>query len=524
MQNTIKQINLDEDFDKKIISGVEKLFQVVSKTFGPNGRTIVLKQKDKLPIVTKDGYTVAKFFDLEDPIESIGADFIRKAAEKTAKVAGDGTSSTSILSYFLLKAAFELKKQGIHPVEIAKNFDETLPIIKNLLINSSKEIETINDLKNVAMISTNGDSELADLVSKSIEAIGADGMVQIRETTNDKSYIEITDGFRVSGGLATSKLLPINEAILKIEDCAILIINESIKYSNDLLNVLKQCMSIPKKIIIIGHDFNDQILSTIIKLSTDKESINKFIPIQIPIFGKDRINLIDDLGVFVGGTVFGKENSLPISSFSFDDLGFCEKIECSRTKSLLVNGASKEGSIDLRISQLKSELQNNEDETELLKLNSRITNLSSLACYFYVGGNSELDRIERKHRTEDAISACASAVKSGILPGGGCALKYVADLLEQTQYINKFSQIWQDCLRQPYNILCENSNIDKKLYENLSKSETVDLKNNKKVNAFESGIIDVTMCISNAIENAVNVVKMLILSNGSITEITKENK
>jgi chaperonin GroEL len=502
------------DFDSKVFSGVKKLHDVVSKTFGPNGRTVVLKQPGQLPIVTKDGYTVAKFFDVEDEIERIGVDFVRNSAKKTANIAGDGTTTTTILAYKFLEACLKMKEGGQHPVEIAKKIDSFLSTFRSEVTKHVKNIEKIEELYNVAKISTNGDEFLSKLIADAIEQVGADGMIQIKDTSNANSYTEILDGFRFNGGLSSSKLLPHNQNSLVLENCHIFIHNDTLNHSTPFMAMLKSFLALPNSVVLFAHEFDDKVLSTILQLSNDEKYKNKFIPVQTSLFGKDKVDSIEDLSVFCGAKQFGKSINTPIpDNFKLEDLGFCSKIEISKQRTLVVNGNSKDGAIELKISQLRAELESSEDEVERLKLNNRITNLSSTAVYLYVGGNNELDRIERKHRAEDAISACASAIKSGIIAGGGSTL---ACLSEQDNL-----QSWKEVLFAPFDRLCDNANVD---HDNKSPGygNALNLKTGEVVNAFDSGIIDVHMCLSNAVENAANVVKMLILSDACIYEYHKE--
>jgi chaperonin GroEL len=512
---TKKETVSESDFDKKVLSGVKKLHDVVSKTFGPNGRTVILKQPGQLPIVTKDGYTVAKFFDVEDEVEKIGVDFVRNSAKKTATIAGDGTTTTTILAYKFLESCMKMKEEGQHPVEIAKKIDKFLETFKSEVVKHVKNIETKEELYNVAKISTNGDEFLSNLIADAIEQVGADGMIQIKDTPNALSYTETLDGFRFNGGLASSKLIPLNQNSLVLENCHIFIHNDVLNHSTPFMAMLKSMLAIPGSVILFAHEFDDKVLSTILQLSTDDKYKNKFIPIQTSLFGKDKTDAVEDLSVFCGARQFGKAINTPIpESFKLEDLGFCSKLEMTKQKCLVVNGNSKEGSIELKISQLRAELESSEDEVEKIKLHNRITNMSSTAVYLYVGGNNELDRVERKHRAEDAISACASAIKSGIVAGGGSTL---ACMSEQNSLDS-----WKHALFAPFDRLCSNANIDHG-GKSPSKGFALNLKTGELVDAFDSGIIDVHMCLSNAVENAANVVKMLVLSDACIYEYQKED-
>jgi chaperonin GroEL len=509
----MKEIFFDKELQEKLFTGVEKLFKAVSSTFGPNGRTVILKPKDaKIPVVTKDGFTVASFIELNDPIENIGADFVRKAAEKTAQIAGDATTTTTILAYHLYRVALERVKNGLCINEVIKDIDDNLKIIIKKLYEMKKEVVNREDLYKVALISTNNDKELADLVATAWEAIGADGSINLKHGKLSKCELEIVDGFKLNSGYHSSKFLPPNSDMIKIQkEFCVLISNEKISWNNTVAGVLATIVETKFPLVVIAPEYEEQFISICLLHKGNVVLMN------MPHFSQDRDNVIDDLSVFLNAKIFDSKNGNSFSNFNLKDLGIAQSLELSKSKAIFVNGNSNPELIKEKIEQLKAELRDTEDEVEQRKINYRINNICATVATIYVGGNSELDITERKHRAEDAIFACASAIKDGIVPGCGAALYLIAEALG--------GSAWVPVLRSPLEALVFYSGGQQINPGDLSPGTCLDLQDNcKKVDAYNAGILDVTLAVGTAVTNAASVVKLLLLSNCGIVEIDNKQE
>lgn len=516
-----------EELHNQIMSGVNKLADYVASTMGPRGRTVIIQQAGRAPIVTKDGVSVARFVDLDNPFQNAAVQIIKQAAEETNSSAGDGTTTSTVLARAILKEAYKYIAAGYSPIEVKRGIDMSVSALLERLREEAKPISSVEDIVSIATISANGDDTVGRLIGEAVESIGKDGSITIKEGGAMETTLEVVDGFRMDSGLASAKFITNTKLnIMKHKEPHFLITDATIDKVEQIMPALEIAARLKKPLIIVADEVLDEALAALIANAV--RGTLKVASIKAPSYGDERKEILSDLAVAVGATFFSedRDDERTIESVKLADFGKADSIESSKYKTTIVNGYGKVDEIQDRIESIDAEIQEVDDFRVCEKLQARITRLASSVAIIHVGGNTEVEMIERKHRIEDALEAVRSAQAEGLTEGAGKALlrsRAVLDLVEvkhpeQRAGVDLMKKVCEAPIRQ----ILENSGESADLIiSEIEKEKCVhvyDLVNKAYVDAYEAGIIDPVKVTCCALQNAASAAGTLITSNYAIIE------
>ena len=530
-----KQVTLGTESRKKLIAGINKLADAVSSTLGPNGRNIIYTENGEV-LSTKDGVSVAKSISsLEDPIENLGAQMIKQASIKTATKAGDGTTTSTLLSQKILNEGLSYLDKGVNAIELKRGMDEAVKeIIAFLKKNIVQDISSEDQIEQIATISANNDVEIGKLVSTAIKKVGREGVVHIEESKSGETFLETVEGMQFDRGYKSHYFVTDNNTMSCIlNEPYIFIADKSFNQVKELLSILEWVSNSGKPLLIIAEDLEGEALSTLIV--NKMRGTLKVCAVKAPDYGDRRKLILDDIAILTGGKVFSTTKGMKLESFSKDWFGSARVVNITKDKTTIVDGKGKEEDISSRIEELKTQLDKSSSHFETEKLQERLSKFVGGVSIIHVGGNSELEMKEKKDRVDDALNAAKAAVEEGIVPGGGAALIHAVNNLDKSSEINDFNLgkkiIYNTCVSPFIKILSNAGYDDKDIYSliyTLSSKNNYWMGYNLKTKNFNDmkdvGIIDpfkVTRC---ALENAVSVSSTILLTEGVITDIKEDKK
>ena len=513
------------ELTNKVVEGVKKLNEAVATTLGPKGRNVVIHPKGKTPFITKDGVTVANHVHLEDPFENVGAQILKQVSQRTVEDCGDGTTTSTVLASSILLKSHKYITAGSSPVDLRRGMEKaTAKIVENLR-ELSRPVRDIDEVENIATISANGDRKIGKLVATAIDKAGIDGAVSIEEGRSQETTLDIVEGFQFDGGFVSPQFInDERKGSMRYENALVLVTDHHIETVDQIWNILQQLANANKPFIIVGESVEGQALAALIMNAV--RGTMRVAAIKAPRYGQERRNLLSDLAVAVGATFISKESGLLLSEVKLSDLGIVKSVEALKNWSTFVGGKGKLEEIEKRIESLKAEIGQTDDLDECKRIQDRISRLASGVAIIRVGGVTEVDMIERKHRIEDALSAVKSAQEEGVLPGGGVALLLASRNLEvQTDNEDeRFGlQVVKEACESPIRKIAENcgqkpdiivSNI---LLDTAGKG--FDFYKEAYVDMFEAGIIDPAKVTRCALQNAVSAASTLMTTNYAIVEI-----
>jgi len=526
------------ELKNKLLQGLKKLNQAVSSTLGPGGRTVLIEDKMTGIKVTKDGVTVAKAFSkLEDEVENIGAQLVKQVSIKSANEAGDGTTTSTLLTTVMVEEGLKLIDQGSNPVEVKKGIDEVVTLVVQELKNLSQELDSEDQIKQVATISGNNDEEIGTLISTAIDKVGREGIVSIEESKTGETTLEVVEGMQFERGYKSPYFVTNNNTMQAVlEDAYVLIYDGKINSAADLLQVLNKVNAENKSILLVAEDFGDEALATTIV--NKMRGIIKACAVKAPDFGDRKTLLLEDLAVITGGQVISKEKGFKLDKLTSDQLnemlGRARTITVEKEKTTIVDGKGTEEAISQRAEEIKTQIDNAQSFFEKEKLQERLGKLIGGVAIINVGGNSEVEMREKKDRVEDALFATKAAIAEGIIAGGGISLirafnAALAQTKEWSDDKKKGVKIVSEACFAPFKKILENSG-DKLWYEvlhNTLSSElnnsTFNAKTNEVVDAFETGLLDPAKVTRTALENASSVAGTILTTESVIFE-KKEDK
>jgi len=526
------------ELKNKLLQGLKKLNQAVSSTLGPGGRTVLIEDKMTGIKVTKDGVTVAKAFSkLEDEVENIGAQLVKQVSIKSANEAGDGTTTSTLLTTVMVEEGLKLIDQGSNPVEVKKGIDEVVTLVVQELKNLSQELDSEDQIKQVATISGNNDEEIGTLISTALDKVGREGIVSIEESKTGETTLEVVEGMQFERGYKSPYFVTNNNTMQAVlEDAYVLIYDGKINSAADLLQVLNKVNAENKSILLVAEDFGDEALATTIV--NKMRGIIKACAVKAPDFGDRKTLLLEDLAVITGGQVISKEKGFKLDKLTPDQLnemlGKARTITVEKEKTTIVDGKGTEEAISQRAEEIKAQIDNAQSFFEKEKLQERLGKLIGGVAIINVGGNSEVEMREKKDRVEDALFATKAAIAEGIIAGGGISLirAFNAALSQTKEWSDdkkKGVKIVSEACFSPFKKILENSG-DKLWYEvlhNTLSSEldnsTYNAKTNEVVDAFETGLLDPAKVTRTALENAASVAGTILTTESVIFE-KKEDK
>ena len=523
---TNKMIFCDNEIlRQKILSGANLLADYVSSTLGPKGRTVLLKEKDKPAFATKDGVTVAQFVQIDDPFENAGAQVIRQAANETNTSAGDGTTTATVLARAILNEAQRHIVAGVSPIEIQRGIDATVVEICKNLSEMARPVTSIDDIRHIATISANNDSSIGDLISMAVDKVGQDGSITIEESRSLDTSIDVMEGFRMPAGYCASAFVNDERRnVMFHEEPLILVTDYKITQVEQILPVLEMIARESRPLIIVAEDIEGQALAAMI-MNAMRGTL-KIAAIKAPFYGEERRNLMSDLALSTGATFITRESGQKLQSTKLSQLGSAKSIESTKVGTIIVGGNCDYEAVETRIETLKNEISETDDFSECERIQGRIVRLSSGVAVIHVGGATQVEMTEKKHRIEDALEAVRSAQEEGVIGGGGTSLlrasrniSIITDHNEQMVGLN----IVKKACEAPFRQMCRNGGESEDLLLNHVLSQETemgyDFRTGVLTNLYERGILDPVRVTKSALKNAASCAGTLITTNYGIIEV-----
>ena len=523
MQKHYKQ---GSPLNQEIVKGVNILADNVAATLGPRGRTVALFHKEQgVPVLTKDGVTIADFIDLEDPFQNLGAQVIKQAAKQTVETAGDGTTTSTVLARAILTEGQRYLTSGVSPVELQRGINKAVDALVTELDDLSKPIETVDDIKHIATISANNDSTIGTLISTAVDKAGKDGSVIVEEARSMQTTLDLIEGFRMDSGYLSSQFIN-NErnGTVDYDNPIILITDEKLETVEQIMPTLTIASRDSRPLLIVAPDVEGQALAALIANAV--RGTMKVAAIRAPKYGEERRNILKDLCASVGATFISREQGQSLREVTLNDFGQAKSVNITKGWTTVVGGKGDWEAIDTRIAAVKNEIQQTENLQECERLQERITRLASGVAVVRVGAATEVEMIEKKHRIDDALEAVRSAQEEGIIAGGGVTLLRLSrnlsvDTDNEEQALG--AKIVLRACEAPLRTMARNAGESEDLIiEKIINTEDnmcYDFLNRKIINAFQTGVIDpkkVTRC---ALQNAASAAGTLLTTSHAIVKV-----
>ncbi|NQV37653.1 MAG: chaperonin GroEL [Candidatus Marinimicrobia bacterium] len=510
-------------------SGVDQLANAVKVTLGPKGRNVVIEKKFGAPTITKDGVTVAKEIELSDPRENLGAQMVREVASKTSDVAGDGTTTATVLAQSIITEGIKNVTAGANPMSIKRGIDAAKDAIVAHIKTQSKDLPDTTQIAQVATISANHDHEIGNKIAEAMEKVGKDGVITVEESKTAETYLEFVEGMQFDRGYLSPYFVTNSESMdAELEDPYVLIYDKKISSMKDLLPLLEKVVQTGRPILLIAEDIEGEALATLVV--NKLRGTFKVLAVKAPGFGDRRKAMLEDIAVLTGGTMISEEQGYKLENANLDYLGTCKRVVSDKDNTTIVGGAGEADRIKARINEIKVQIEKTSSDYDKEKLQERLAKLSGGVAVLYAGAPTEVEMKEKKARVEDALHATRAAVEEGIIPGGGVALLRAVEALdnvkvseEQTVGVNIMRRALEEPIRQiATNAGLEASIVVQKVREGKG-DFGYDAHNNEYVNMFKAGIIDPAKVARVAVENAASIAGLLLTTEASITEIPEKN-
>jgi len=530
-----KQLLFSEQARQAILEGVEILAKAVKVTLGPRGRNVVLDKKWGSPTVTKDGVTVAKEIELDEPYHNMGAQMVREVASKTSDVAGDGTTTATVLAEAIFKEGIKNITAGAAPMAVKRGIDKAVDGVVEELKKLSRPVKENKEIEQVATISANSDTFIGKKIAEAMDKVGKDGTITVEEAKSVETALEVVEGMQFDKGYISPYFVTEKESMEAIlEDAFLLLYEKKLSNMKDLLPILEKIAQRGKPMLIVSEDVEGEALATLV--------VNKLrgtlavCAVKAPGFGDRRKAMMEDIAVLTGGKVISEDIGLKLENVRIEDLGRAKRVVIDKENTTLVEGAGKKADIQGRIGQIKKEIEDTTSDYDKEKLQERLAKLAGGVAVINVGAATETEMKEKKARVEDALHATRAAVEEGIVPGGGVAyirsLKALDTLAEEQEGDVKVGvNIVRRALEQPLRTLCANAGVEGSLvveqvkgYKGTEKFKGYDVDKEVYVDMFEAGIIDPTKVARTALQNAASVASLLLTTEALITEIPEKKK
>ncbi len=524
-----KEIHFDLDARDRLKRGVDALANAVKVTLGPKGRNVIIEKSFGSPIVTKDGVTVAKEIELEDKIENLGAQMVKEVASRTADVAGDGTTTATVLAQAIVTQGLKNVAAGANPMDLKRGIDKAVTVvIENLKTQSLAVGDSDNKIEQVASISANNDNTIGKLIAEAMTKVKKEGVITVEEAKGTETYVEVVEGMQFDRGyLSPYFVTNPDKMITEMETPYILIYDKKISTMKELLPILEPVLQSGRSLLIIAEDVDSEALATLV-VNRIRAGL-KVAAVKAPGFGDRRKAMLEDIAILTGGTVVTEERGFKLENTTLDMLGRCEKITIDKDNTTIVNGAGQADDIKARVNQIKAQIETTTSDYDKEKLQERLAKLAGGVAVLYVGAASEVEMKEKKDRVDDALAATRAAIEEGIVPGGGVALVRATEALAGKKGDNDDETtgmaIVARAIEEPLRQIVENAGLEGSVVVAKVKEGKADFgfnaKTDKYEQMFEAGIIDPTKVTRVALENAASIAGMLLTTEATITEIPK---
>ncbi len=525
-----KILQYNEEARRSILEGVNKLASAVQVTLGPRGRNVVIDKKFGAPTVTKDGVTVAKEIELEDQFENMGAQMVKEVATKTNDVAGDGTTTATILASAIYRESLKNVTAGANPMDLKRGIDKAVEGAVNYIASASREIVDKKEIAQVASISANNDQEIGDLIADAMDKVGRDGVITVEEAKSIDTHLEVVEGMQFDRGYLSPYMATDPETMdATIEDAYILIHDKKISTMKDLLPVLEKVAQAGKPLLIIAEDVEGEALATIV-VNTLRKTIS-CVAVKAPGFGDRRKAMLEDIAILTGGQVISEDLGMKLENTTLQMLGRAKKVIVDKENTTLIEGSGSQKDVKGRIAQIQKQIEDSTSDYDIEKLQERKAKLAGGVAVINVGAATEIELKEKKARVEDALSATRSAVEEGIVAGGGKTLinaqKAVTAVAEKLSGDEKIgSQIIVKAIEEPMKMIAFNAGLEGSVIVEKAKTEKenigFDAAKLEWVDMIKVGIIDPAKVVRSALQNAASVAGMLCTTEVLISEKPEE--
>ncbi|MGL4677406.1 MAG: chaperonin GroEL [Brevinema sp.] len=521
-----KDLLFSSEAHQKMLSGVEKLSKAVGTTLGPRGRNVVIDKKYGAPHITKDGVTVAKEIELEDPFENMGAQLVREVATKTNDVAGDGTTTATVLAYAIIKEGFKNVTSGSNPTLIKRGMDKALDVLVKQIKNISKEVKTSEEIRSVATISGNNDTEIGSLIAEAMEKVGKDGVITVEDSKAMETFVEVVEGMQFDRGyLSPYMVTDAERMVAELDEPYILLCDKKISSLKDIMGLLETVLKQGKPLVIIAEDVDGEALATLI-VNKLRGTLNA-VAVKAPAFGDRRKAMLEDIAVLTGGQVISEDKGMTLEQATPDVLGRAKRVRVEKENTIIIDGAGDKAAITGRVKQIDSAIADSTSDYDIEKLNERKAKLAGGVANIKVGAATEVELKEKKDRVQDALSATKAAVDEGIIPGGGVALLKIQKALDSLKGDNEEEQVGINIVRKaieaPMKKIAENSGVDGSVIvmkaNEAKEGEGYNALTNEWVDMIKSGIVDPAKVTRTALQNAISIAGMLLTTEVMITDL-----
>jgi len=531
MTKMAKQLLFNDDARKKMLSGVEQISRAVKVTLGPKGRLVMLDKKFGAPTITKDGVSVAKEIELEDPYENMGAQLVKEVASKTNDVAGDGTTTATVLAYSMVREGLKAVAAGITPIEIKRGIDKAVNLAVEEIKKASKEIKGSEEVEHVATVSANNDTEIGKILADAIQKVGKDGVITVEESKTMDTTTDFVEGMQFDRGYISSYFVTDRDRMETVfTDPYILIHDKKISSMKDLLPLLEKIAQTGKPLVIIAEDMDGEALATLVVNSL--RGTLKTCAVKAPGFGDRRKAMLEDIAVLTGGQVISEELGLKLESTELNMLGTAKTVKIDKDNTIIVDGAGSGKAIKERVSQIKTQIDASTSDYDKEKLKERLAKLSGGVAVINIGAVTETEMKEKKHRVEDTLAATRAALEEGIVPGGGLVLIESSLALEKTD-MSKLTddekvgfKIVKRALEEPMRQIAENAGVDGAVIADRAKHEKkgigFDAAKMEWKDMMSAGIIDPAKVTRSALQNAASIAGLLLTTEAAITELPEK--
>jgi chaperonin GroEL len=518
-----KIITFEEDARRALERGMDQLANAVRITLGPKGRNVVLEKKWGAPTITNDGVSIAKEIELEDPEERIGAELVKEVAKKTDDVAGDGTTTATVLAHAMVREGLRNVAAGANPMSLKRGIEQAVESAVEQIKNQAKEIEEKDEIAHVAAISA-GDSEIGEQIAEAMDKVGKDGVITVEESQTFGMELELVEGMRFDKGYISPYFITDPERMEAVlEEPYILLANQKISAVKDILPVLEKIMQSGKSLVVISEDVEGEALATLIVNKV--RGTFRSAAVKAPGFGDRRKAMLQDIAILTGGQVVSEEIGLKLENAQLDMLGKARKIVITKDETTIVEGAGKDDEIKGRINQIKNEIEKTDSDYDREKLQERLAKLAGGVAVIKVGAATEVELKEKKHRIEDAVQTTKAAVEEGIVPGGGVALLSAQPGLDKLDLEGDEAtgaRLVRKALEEPIKQIAENAGLEGGVV--VEKVRTLDsgwglnADTDEYVDMFKAGIVDATKVTRSALQNAASIAALFLTTEAVVAE------
>jgi chaperonin GroEL len=527
-----KMIMFNNESRQKMKKGVDTLADAVKVTLGPKGRNVVIEKKFGAPAVTKDGVTVAKEIELEDPIENIGAQMVKEVASKTADEAGDGTTTATVLAQSIVAEGIKMVAAGANPMDLKRGIDKAVTVVVDSLRKQSDKVgNDFKKIEQVATISANGDTNIGSLIAEAMKRVGKEGVITVEEAKGTETTVDVVEGMQFDRGYLSPYFVTNTEKMeAELQNPFILIYDKKISTLKDVLHILEKTAQTGRPLVIIAEDVEGEALATLV-VNKIRGTL-KIAAVKAPGFGDRRKEMLQDLAVLTGGTVISEEMGHKLEGAELTSLGQCESISIDKDNTVIVGGKGKKADITARVNQIKAQVETTTSDYDKEKLQERLAKLSGGVAVLYVGAATEVEMKEKKDRVDDALHATRAAVEEGIIPGGGTAFIRSIESLDKMKGANEDEttgvSIIRRALEEPMRQIVSNAGLEGSIIVQRIKEGKADFGYNARAdkfeNLFKSGVIDPTKVARVALEKAASIASTLLTTECVIADKPKKEE